>query len=667
MVIVPKNPSVKLEGNNIVLTTSQETYTLKLYDGSNQTSWINYSASYSLQLRDSSNPNTNFLVISYLAGSVSVGDWNTEVKGDIDWDIIKPSVNGSLSIASNFSIIVSKASAPMSMTYDIDTSTWTFQTPAGSAWIIPESDRFSEEYPVVSRIYKDTGVFECVKAVEKQEQLYSNWSGQFNTSTGTYALNNGWTIQINRDGGPLSTPYKLIRLRVNGGPSAGYIDYIWLTTDSNNNVTATTMSSAEDVINYVEGKQLVFVLCSEPTPSTSTNQNVIVTPKGSNSVKFTSSAGQFYNPNSGIVVNFSDVIGCTPSISRQGTATFSKIVEKSASDADWFATWNGAAIINFANGSQLINTNNFVANQPVRFLGSEIGGIYIAANINPSTSGYAWMPFSYWKTINFKLSHIQFPLYNPDSIAQNIVFVFKGTRYTFNYDTDRSSSVAGTYYTIDNPVDIPYADRYGGNVSISKDGVLTCAKLVEGDYEIEQKFIGTYSGNKLTFNNGYTVEVVSSYGGSTAVGSFNSGQITLSGYTSEQPSPSTAGSIHLVVNEGNISVSSYNPNLGTWYDDKMFYIDGISIQSYNGWVTGNVEYLKITNTLTNTSVYYHNTSSIKNNFYEEESGDDTWVLKSTDRYQKYLTSGTPTTTNYFLTNTGEQFNTSDSGPLVVQE
>ena len=343
------------------------------------------------------------------------------------------------------------------------------------------------------------------------------------------------------------------------------------------------------------------------------------------------------------------------SISRQGTATFSKIVENQellpvtmTSDEvnQYFSigTWDNTkySMVAVEKGTTNILDwwTDFVAeNSSIFFVDF---GQYQDTSKYPSLIYYEPSDsttsniFSYSGSLPMTVTDLRFQLNLASTANKSNIDILFGLgdinnpnfRFRFNGGSNP------LYFTGGNST---YGYKSVPQVSISKDGVLTCAKLVEGDYDTEQRFVGTYSGNKLTFNNGYTVEVVSSYGGSTAVGSFNSGQITLSGYTSEQPSPSTSGIIYLVLNGGNISLASYNLNLGTWNDDKILYIYSIMIQSYTGWVTGNVEYLKITNTLTNTSVYYHNTSSIKNNFYEEESGDDTWVLKSTDRYQNYLT------------------------------
>lgn len=495
----------------------------------------------------------------------------------------------------------------------------------------------ANSYPV-ARIYKD-GVFECIKAVEKG--MTSGWSGTYTSTEITF--NNGYKLRpatglfvsgmsVSFQSG-VDTIVKVL-LSVNGIATGSTPEG----STKNLQVTIITLSNLTTV------PTLTLV---SPSGSSVTYNKI----GGASSAQF---SGSYTFP-----TEVKDEIGSgTPSISRQGTATFSKIVENQEllpttmtgdevnqyfSIGTWDNTKYSMVAVEKGTTNILDWWTEFVSeNSSIFFVDfgqyqdtSKYPSLVYYEPSNSTTSN----KLSYSGSLPITVTDLYFRLSLASTADKSNIDILFGLGDINNPNFRFRSSIgsgSSFFFTGGNST---YGYKSVPQVSISKDGVLTCAKLVEGDYDTEPKFIGTYSGNKLTFNNGYTVEVVSSYGGSTAIGSFNTGQIALSGYTSEQPDSSTAGSINLVLNEGNISVASYNPNLGTWNDDKTFYVYSIAIQSYTGWVTGNVEYLKITNTLTNTSVYYHNTSSIKNNFYEEESGDDTWVLKSTDRYQNYLTEG----------------------------
>lgn len=179
------------------------------------------------------------------------------------------------------------------------------------------------------------------------------------------------------------------------------------------------------------------------------------------------------------------------------------------------------------------------------------------------------------------------------------------------------------------------------NPSINKNtGALICSEFIEGDYSTTIKYLDGFSGlvssNKITCNNGYTLELFSDSSVSVPVSYstlFSSSLFAFVGYT--DPSDSSGYSIEGTLDTSNNTVvfdTTYNSSTGTrnWSDSKKLYVDNISFSNTISLIL----YIRITDPEGN-SVTYNNSSSNYQYFYQIGTDNQLWI-PSKYRYQNYL-------------------------------
>lgn len=537
------------------------------------------------------------------------------------------------------------------------------------------------EYPV-ARIYKDTGTFECVKAVESGfSPNLEGWTGTY--SGNTITLNNGIHLTFSVSGSwTLSSGTAYLNFYDYNSTSLTPAQQVAFTLDASGNVTpsislSSTINSQPNVYPYsfqwwnVSGLTTGYTVTMDYNGTNSTTANV-----GSNlGVGLFSQKVKYNN-------SIFRISNSTPLISKQGTATFSKIVEETPSLMTSSEVYGN--LINFYNGEfiegcyniafctgnsldtavpfmQLVPQNyysawfNFIdsegsSNYVIRFYPvttGSTGTIKVSSEFNTDkwqsgsslfTSKYVMLRID---SDAYSLSDIPYCIITDKNDSTTIKCLLSKTSssYPITYEQDTSSS----FY----PWNITVEDRkMPVNVSISKDGVLTCAKLVEGNYETENRISNwaTESVDStsmiLNFKNGYKWEFLdrttqqplsNSYG-------YNAAPVWIYFYPEGVISEATLFTLS-TTSSGNKLTNLVNPTANNTYIDEWNLDKDITVSAlvFNGWNTANTQ-IRIT---TPGGKVYHYTNALggtSSRFDAEESGDDDWILKSTDRFQNYLTS-----------------------------
>lgn len=350
----------------------------------------------------------------------------------------------------------------------------------------------------------------------------------------------------------------------------------------------------------------------------------------------------------------------TPSVSKQGICTFSEIVEKQSTviefmdneftldlPTDYTAGDGKYHVYYVENGTphsflDALVKIEYQSLADVGFNYDDSYKIWFAINLDTKTyhcgkssSGSGWDT-----TVGGSFNNAYIAPYfllspTPTEDCQLVLMDPTGNVYAYQYSSYDSAqymyqfSSPSTSFAISQKMLVP-------DVSVSKLGVLTCSEFIEGDYNTKQKFTGTWANNKVIFDNGYTFETVTSYGGSTAVGSISQySYLSIYGYLGEDDTTDGSASLMFLLNT-DYSVAPGSPS-DIWNGSGKLHISKIIYSSYNG--ISKPTWLKITDP-SGKSVYFSNnisTSQTVGEFMPEESGDDELYIPDTDRYQNYLT------------------------------